>query len=189
MILRLAPLARTDLVEIWRYSAAAWSPGQADDYLDALRDFLLRLAEIPLLGRPAGLQVDLYRFPHASHVSTTGSLTTRSRSSGCSINGWTRSVICRVAPARVNSATPGQLAQVELLLLGTAALVELYGQDQPDQGGRQDLPADGRDGEEPAPATEKERHSKEDQAQNQGGPGNLFGTFRRHCHWRSSSRW
>ena len=100
MILRLAPLARTDLVEIWRYSAATWSSEQADDYLDALRDFLLRLAEIPLLGRPAGLQVDLYRFPHASHVSTTGSLTTRSRSSGCSINGWTRSVICRVAPAR-----------------------------------------------------------------------------------------
>jgi toxin ParE1/3/4 len=68
MILRLAPLARTDLVDIWRFGTATWSPGQADDYLDALRDFLLQLAENPLLGRPAGLQVDLYRFPHASHV-------------------------------------------------------------------------------------------------------------------------
>ena len=83
---------------------------------------------------------------------------------------------------------PGQLVHVELFLLGETALVELHGQDQPDQGRRQDLPAHGGDGEESAPATQEERDAEEDQAQNQGGPGDLFGTFGRYCHWRLSSR-
>ncbi len=69
MILRLAPRARTDLADIWHYSAVTWSPDQADDYLDALRDRLVQLAHNPLLGLATPeLARDLYRFPHASHV-------------------------------------------------------------------------------------------------------------------------
>ena len=86
------------------------------------------------------------------------------------------------------TALLGQLAHVELFLLGETALVELHRQDQPDQGRRQNLPPNGGDGEKSAPAAEEERDAEEHQAQNQGGPGDLFGTFGRHCHWRSSSR-
>jgi hypothetical protein len=86
------------------------------------------------------------------------------------------------------TAVLGQLAHVELFLLGETALVELHRQDQPDQSRRQKLPPNGRDGEKSAPAAEEKRDSEEHQAQNQRGPGDLFGTFGRHCHWRSSSR-
>jgi len=69
MILRLAPRARADLVNIWHYGATTWSPDQADDYLDTLRDLLIQLTRNPHLGLPAPeLHPDLYRFPHASHT-------------------------------------------------------------------------------------------------------------------------
>jgi len=69
MTLRLAPRARADLADIWHYSAVTWSPEQADDYLDVLRDRLVQLAHNPHLGLPTPeLHPDLYRFPHASHV-------------------------------------------------------------------------------------------------------------------------
>jgi hypothetical protein len=41
---------------------------------------------------------------------------------------------------------PGQLAHVQLFLLGETALMELRGENQPDQGCRQNLPRHRRDG-------------------------------------------
>lgn len=48
---RLAPKALSDLGDIWRYSAEAWSDGQADRYIDDLERTFATLVSIPALAR------------------------------------------------------------------------------------------------------------------------------------------
>jgi toxin ParE1/3/4 len=48
---RLAPRARADIEEIWRYSAETWSMEQADRYVDRLARVFETIALMPLLAR------------------------------------------------------------------------------------------------------------------------------------------
>jgi len=66
---RLTPDARSDLLDIRRFTVSQWGAVQAQRYLDEFRRAMQLLAETPSLGkvRPdAGPTVS--SFPHASHV-------------------------------------------------------------------------------------------------------------------------
>lgn len=45
------PLARQDLIDIWRYTEKTWGERQADTYLDELDAGIRQLLEYPELGR------------------------------------------------------------------------------------------------------------------------------------------
>lgn len=49
--LLLRPAARRDLSEIWDFTAASWSPAQADAYLGALRGAMDLLCAAPDMAR------------------------------------------------------------------------------------------------------------------------------------------
>ena len=62
------PLARQDLISIWRYIARD-SEFEADQFLDKLELLLLRLAERPLIGRERPELADNLRsFPLGNYV-------------------------------------------------------------------------------------------------------------------------
>lgn len=66
---RLTPEARTDLIEIRRYTLETWGTAQSQKYLSELRKTLRVLAGTPAPGRArADLGSDVFSFPHASHV-------------------------------------------------------------------------------------------------------------------------
>jgi len=48
---RLTPRAEADLEDIWRYSAAEWSPDQADRYIDGLVAVFDLLCAMPRIAR------------------------------------------------------------------------------------------------------------------------------------------
>lgn len=48
--LRITPEAESDLTGIWLYTCVAWSPEQADKYLDQLEVGIKQLLSHPLLG-------------------------------------------------------------------------------------------------------------------------------------------
>ncbi|PWE17353.1 hypothetical protein DDZ18_06620 [Marinicauda salina] len=67
--LRLRPLARRDLTDIWRYAADRWSEDQADRYLRTLNETLLSLLEFPERGRSLESVRATYRMVRAeSHL-------------------------------------------------------------------------------------------------------------------------
>jgi len=49
---KLAPKARTDLAEIWRYTATRWDSAQADRYLAVLNGEIKAVSLDHRLGRP-----------------------------------------------------------------------------------------------------------------------------------------
>ena len=66
---RLSPAAQQDLDGIWDYSAATWSPDQADDYLRGLGDKLALLCENPLIARERSeIDPPVRLHPYRSHV-------------------------------------------------------------------------------------------------------------------------
>ncbi len=66
---RLTPEARTDLIEIRRYTLEKWGTAQSQKYLSELRKTLRVLAGTPALGKArAELGTDVFSFPHVSHV-------------------------------------------------------------------------------------------------------------------------
>lgn len=66
--LRLTPLAGTDLEDIWRYSAAQWSPEQADRYHRDLVVTMEALAAGKKSGRPCTVRDGYFRYGVGSHV-------------------------------------------------------------------------------------------------------------------------
>ena len=66
---RLTPDARADLVKIRRYTLSQWGGMQSLKYLAQLRQVLNLLSASPTMGkqRPE-LGIEVYSFPHASHV-------------------------------------------------------------------------------------------------------------------------
>jgi toxin ParE1/3/4 len=66
---RLSPAAQQDLDGIWDYTAATWSPDQADDYLRGLGDKLALLCENPLIARERSeIDPPVRLHPYRSHV-------------------------------------------------------------------------------------------------------------------------
>ncbi len=66
---RLTPQARTDLDEIWAYTAERWSFDQAEAYLRTLDATFQLLAEHPGMGRSIDdIREGYFKFPAASHV-------------------------------------------------------------------------------------------------------------------------
>jgi toxin ParE1/3/4 len=69
MKLRLSPQARSDLDEIWQYSARVWGIEQAEAYIRSLSQIFALLAANPRLGRDADdIRPDYLKFPAASHM-------------------------------------------------------------------------------------------------------------------------
>ncbi|WP_118184566.1 type II toxin-antitoxin system RelE/ParE family toxin [Paraburkholderia phosphatilytica] len=66
--LRLTPLAGTDLEDIWRYSAAQWSPEQADPYHRDLVATMEALAAGKKSGRACTVRDGYFRYGVGSHV-------------------------------------------------------------------------------------------------------------------------
>ena len=66
---KLTPDAKSDLIEIRRYTKSKWGQEQAKKYLKGLQQALNLLAENPLLGvsRPE-IGANIHSFPYASHV-------------------------------------------------------------------------------------------------------------------------
>ena len=65
----LSNTADADLDNIYTYSFEAYGENKADAYFLDLRDCLQRLADTPLLGRPAKVvRPDLFRHEHARHI-------------------------------------------------------------------------------------------------------------------------
>lgn len=66
---RLTPDARTDLIEIRRFTVLRWGSIQSGEYLSKLRQAMVLLASSPLLGtqRPE-LGLGVSSFPLASHI-------------------------------------------------------------------------------------------------------------------------
>ena len=65
----LTPDARSDLIDIRRFTSEQWGAGQSKKYLSELRQTILLLAENPLPGhvRP-DLGSEVLSFPYVSHV-------------------------------------------------------------------------------------------------------------------------
>lgn len=73
---RLSQKAAADLEEIWRFGAAEWSPGRADQYLDGLAAAFNLLCAMPGIARerteftppvrihPTGAHLVVYRIAH-----------------------------------------------------------------------------------------------------------------------------
>ncbi|MEE9380083.1 MAG: type II toxin-antitoxin system RelE/ParE family toxin [Hyphomonadaceae bacterium] len=67
--LRLTPLARDDLENIWTYTAEHWSIKQADQYIASLDMAFQRLAEVPELMRlRMEFEPPMRIYPHRSHI-------------------------------------------------------------------------------------------------------------------------
>ena len=66
---RLTPDAKSDLIDIRRYTVEQWGKAQSKKYLSELRQTIRLLAETPSLGK-SRLDVgeDVLSFPHFSHV-------------------------------------------------------------------------------------------------------------------------
>ncbi|HDL7653946.1 TPA: type II toxin-antitoxin system RelE/ParE family toxin [Yersinia enterocolitica] len=66
---RLTPEARTDLIEIRRYTVKQWGIAQSQKYISELRRTVELLAITPSIGkyRP-DVALEVLSFPHASHV-------------------------------------------------------------------------------------------------------------------------
>jgi toxin ParE1/3/4 len=66
---RLTPDAQSDLIEIRRFTFAQWGSKQSKKYLSELRQVIRLLSDTPKLGkRRPKLGLDVFSFPHASHV-------------------------------------------------------------------------------------------------------------------------
>lgn len=63
----LTPAAKTDLVEIWQYTATTWGDDKADAYLDSLDRGFERLIGHPKLGVDYGHVLPGYRRLHIDH--------------------------------------------------------------------------------------------------------------------------
>jgi len=66
---RLSPDARSDLIEIRKYTLTQWSKEQSEKYVSGIRQTIKILSETPGIGKQqhdAG--ADVFNFPHASHV-------------------------------------------------------------------------------------------------------------------------
>lgn len=69
MRIRLSPLAKRDLVDIWVFGAEMWGEARADVYLDGLRDRMKWLTLHTSLWRPReDIASALFSYPHESHV-------------------------------------------------------------------------------------------------------------------------
>ncbi len=67
--LRLSPLARRDLDEIWEFTATRWGTAQAEAYIRALDEAMRLVQRNPEIGDDArDVRVGYRRFPVASHV-------------------------------------------------------------------------------------------------------------------------
>lgn len=65
---RLTPSAKSDLIEIWNYTAETWGEQQAEKYLQDIEDTLNELAANPGLGRRrAEIQFKVVPFQIAHH--------------------------------------------------------------------------------------------------------------------------
>ena len=66
---RLTPDAKSDLIEIRRFTIKQWGAAQSQKYLSELRQTIRLLAETPSLGK-SRLDVgsDVLSFPQGSHV-------------------------------------------------------------------------------------------------------------------------
>ena len=67
--LLLSRRAKADIDEIWEFSAATWSPAQADRYLTGLDDILRLLCRQPALARlRREFDPPIRMHPYRSHV-------------------------------------------------------------------------------------------------------------------------
>ncbi len=67
--IRLSPLARADLDEIWNYTVAQWDERQAEIYLHGLDATMKLLAASPRLGRAINdIREGYFLFPSGSHL-------------------------------------------------------------------------------------------------------------------------
>jgi toxin ParE1/3/4 len=64
----LTPAAAADINGIWDYTAARWSPDQADSYTDDLRDACRALAAGLKTGRPVDVRAGYLKHGVGSHV-------------------------------------------------------------------------------------------------------------------------
>ncbi|MFO7884054.1 MAG: type II toxin-antitoxin system RelE/ParE family toxin [Desulfobacteraceae bacterium] len=66
---RLTPSAKSDLIEIWHYTAETWGEQQAEKYLQDIEDTLNELAANPGLGRRRPeISPEYYSFPARKHI-------------------------------------------------------------------------------------------------------------------------
>lgn len=66
---RLTPAAKSDLLEIWNYTAEIWGEKQAEKYLLDIEVKLERLAANPQLGRQRPeIKSGYYSFPVKKHI-------------------------------------------------------------------------------------------------------------------------
>jgi len=66
---RLTPDARSDLIQIRRYTLAQWGSEQSKKYLSELRQVINLLSETPKMGtQRSELSAEVFSFPHSSHV-------------------------------------------------------------------------------------------------------------------------
>ena len=66
---RLSPAARSDLDEIWDYSAEQWGPDQADNYVLDLIGAIERIASGKRHGRPCdNIRAGYFKFACQSHL-------------------------------------------------------------------------------------------------------------------------
>jgi toxin ParE1/3/4 len=68
-VIRLTPLARVDLDEIWSHTAKTWGREQAEAYLLGMNATMQLLAKHPKLGRNIDdIRQGYFKFPAASHI-------------------------------------------------------------------------------------------------------------------------
>lgn len=66
---RLSALAELDLTEITDYTSDVWGANQAELYLDSLVECLVRIAQMPSLGRPCdSVHPGFRRIEQGKHV-------------------------------------------------------------------------------------------------------------------------
>ncbi len=66
---RLTSDAQSDLIEIRRYTLTQWGVSQSKKYLSELRQTINLLSDAPALGKQrSDIAVDIFSFPHASHI-------------------------------------------------------------------------------------------------------------------------
>ena len=66
---RLTPDARTDLINIRRFTLTNWGADQSRKYLDKLRQTMQLLSATPSLGKSRpDIGAGVHSFPHGSHV-------------------------------------------------------------------------------------------------------------------------
>ncbi len=66
---RLTPDAKSDLIEIRRFTREKWGSTQSQKYLSGLRQAISLLAELPTMGKSrSDVGLDVFSFPYESHV-------------------------------------------------------------------------------------------------------------------------